>query len=131
MSSAITLSGSSETGDGGVTEIENFCAGGMFDSTGVGNCTGTAGSLLTLDGAQNSDYSGLGPVSFLNVTDDFTLSGGTIGSAAGGTFTKSFGAVPEPASIMLAGFGLALAAGAGLRRRRSFLQNATPVMKEQ
>jgi MYXO-CTERM domain-containing protein len=131
VSSAITLSGSSETGDGGVTEIENFCAGGMFDSTGVGNCTGTAGSLLTLDGAQNSDYSGLGPVSFLNVTDDFTLSGGTIGSAAGGTFTNSFGAVPEPASIMFAGFGLALAAGAGLRRRRSFLQNATPVMKEQ
>ena len=115
VSSAITLSGSSETGDGGVTEIENFCAGGTFDSTGVGGCTGTAGSLLTLDGAQNADSSVLGPVRFLNVTDDFTLSGGTIGSAAGGTFTNSFGAVPEPASILFAGLGLALAAGKGLR----------------
>jgi hypothetical protein len=130
VSSAITLSGSSETVDGDVSEIENFCAGGKFDSTGVGGCTGTAGSLLTLDVVQNSDYSGLGPVGFLNVTDDFVLSGGTAGSAAGGTFTNSFGAVPEPASILFTGFGLALAAGVSLRRR-SFLHNATAVMKEQ
>ncbi len=131
VSSAITLAGSSETGDGGVTEIENYCAGGKFGPDGVDGCTGSAGSLLTLDGAQNADYSGLGPVTFLNVTDDFVISGGTIGSASGGIFTNTFAAVPEPASIMFAGLGLALAAGAGLRRRRSFSQNATPVMKEQ
>jgi hypothetical protein len=118
VGASTTLSGSSETVDGGVTEIENYCAGGAFGPDGVDGCTGTAGSLLTLDGIQNSASSTLGPVSLLNVTNDFTISGGTAGSASGGVFTNSFAAVPEPASILFTGLGLAFAAGFGIRKSR-------------
>jgi hypothetical protein len=109
-SSAISLAKSSETGDGGVTEIENFCAGGSFGPDGVDGCTGSSGSLLTLDGIQNQDQSTFSPAFFLQVTDDFTLDGGTAGSATGGVFTNSFTATPEPASLSLGALGLAFAA---------------------
>jgi hypothetical protein len=105
--SAISLTGSSETVDGALTEIENYCAGGNFGPDGVSGCSGTAGSLLTLDGIQNTDQSALGYVPSVQVTDDFTLDGGTAGSASGGVFTNSFTATPEPASLLCAGLGLA------------------------
>ncbi len=123
--SALSLRNSSETVDGGVTDLENFCAGGSFGADGVSGCTGTAGSLLTLDGIQNSDISSLGPISLVSVTDDFTVSGGTAGTASGGIFTNSFTAVsttPEPGSILLAGLGFAFAAGVRLRRKNSSIQ---------
>jgi hypothetical protein len=59
---------------------------------------------LTLDGIQNSDSTPLGSVSSVAVTDDFTLDGGTAGTASGGEFTDAFTATstvtttPEPAS---------------------------------
>jgi hypothetical protein len=109
ISASLALSNSSETVDGGVTDIENFCAGGTFGPDGVDGCTGTAGSLLALDGVQNSDTSPLGPASFVNVTNDFTLSGGTAGSAAGGIFADSFTATPEPASLFMAALGILIA----------------------
>jgi hypothetical protein len=119
-SASIALTNSSETLDGAVAEIENFCAGGSFGSDGVDGCTGVPGSLLTLDGIQNQDHSNLGPASFLQITDDFTLDGGTAGSASGGVFTNTFTAAsatatPEPASIFFVALGLA---GAGLIRSR-------------
>ena len=101
----ITLANSSETGLGDVSEVQNFCAGGTFGSDGVSGCTGTPGSLLTVDGVQNQNMSALGPASFLSITDDFTLDG-TFGSAAGGTFSDQFNAVPEPVSFLLSGIGL-------------------------
>jgi hypothetical protein len=107
--SEIALSNSSETGDGGVTEIQNYCAGGLFGPDGVTGCTGTAGSLLTLDGVQQTDQSSFASVPFVNVTNDFELDGGSSGSATGGTFTNQFtagAAVPEPGSWLLAGFGI-------------------------
>ena len=99
--SGLSLSGSSESVDGAVTGIENYCAGGTFGPDGISDCTGVEGSLLTLDGVQNQDQSALGPNSFLQVTDDFTLDGGTAGSASGGTLTDSFIATPEPSSLYL------------------------------
>ncbi len=116
--SSISLAGSSETVDGAVTEIENFCAGGTFGPDGVSGCTGTAGSLLTLDPIQNTDQSGLGPVSFVSVTNDFTLDGGTAGSASGGTFTDSFTTAPEPASLLFAALGVAVLAGASVMKNQ-------------
>jgi hypothetical protein len=109
-SSAISLSGASETVDGGVTEIENYCAGGTFGPDGVSGCSGTGGTLLNLDGVQNTDQSTLGPVTSLQITNDFTLNSGTAGTASGGVFTNSFTSVtttPEPASLLCAGLGLA------------------------
>ncbi len=108
-SASLVLSNSSETVDGGVTDIVNFCAAGTFGPDGVDGCTGTAGSLLALDGTQNSDTSPLGPVSFVSVTNDFTVSGGTAGSAAGGTFADSFTATPEPASLFMAALAILVA----------------------
>jgi hypothetical protein len=107
--SAIGLSNSSETGDGGVTEIENYCAGGVFGPDGVTGCTGTPGSLLTLDSVQQTDQSSFASVPFVNVTNDFELDGGLSGSATGGTFTNRFTAgatVPEPSTWLFVGFGI-------------------------
>jgi hypothetical protein len=107
-SASLALSNSSETVDGAVTDIENFCAGGSFGPDGVSGCSGVSGSLLTLDSIQNSDQSSLGPVSFIGVTNDFTLDGGLAGSASGGSFADSFAATPEPASLLLGGLGILL-----------------------
>jgi hypothetical protein len=108
---SITLGGSSETGDGGVTDVQNFCAGGTFGVDGLTGCTGSPGSLLTLDGTQNKDSTGFGPVGLVSVTDDFTLDGGLAGSASGGEFTDRFAAVPEPLTYWLTALGLALTIG--------------------
>lgn len=115
---SITLAGASETGDGAVTDIQNFCAGGTFGPDGVSSCTGMPGSLLTLDGVQNHDSTTFGPTSFFGVTDDLTLDGGLMGSASGATITDRFSSVPEPISYLLTGLGLALGLGAKLRAAR-------------
>jgi hypothetical protein len=100
--SEIDLSNSSETVDGAVTDIQNLCADGSFGPDGVSGCSGTPASLLTLDGIQNTDQTSLAALGFVSVTDDFTLDGGTAGSAMGGTFTDQFqtgtttSTVPEP-----------------------------------
>ncbi|HEX3682295.1 MAG TPA: hypothetical protein VHU83_07105 [Bryobacteraceae bacterium] len=114
VADSITLAGSSETADGAVTDIQNFCAGGAFGPDGVSDCAGLAGSLLTLDGVQNQDSTALGPASFIGVTDDLTLDGGLMGSASGGSITDRFSAVPEPFGYFLTGLGLALGLAAKL-----------------
>lgn len=106
---SITLSASSETVDGAVTDIQNYCAGGTFGSNGVSACTGLAGSLLALDGVTNQASSSFSRTSFLSITDDFTLDGGLAGSASGGTFADSFTAVPEPSVFLLTALGITLA----------------------
>jgi hypothetical protein len=118
--SSIALSGSSETGYGAVTDIQNLCSDGHFGPDGVSACSGTANSLLTLDGVQNSDSTALTTVSFLSVTDDLTIDSGGADSASAGTFTDQFAVAPEPAPALLLAasfvtFGL-------LRRRLTFAQ---------
>ena len=56
-SDTLTLSNSSETADGAVTDIQNYCFGGNFGPDGVDGCPGadTNGALLGLDGIQNTD----------------------------------------------------------------------------
>ena len=116
---AAVLGGSSETMDGGVTGLVNFCEGASFGPDGVDGCAVTNGSLLTLDGVQNSDSGTFAKVSFVNVTDDLTIDPGTGGTAKGGTLTNSFTAVPEPVTSALTGLGLALAGGLKFRRVRA------------
>jgi MYXO-CTERM domain-containing protein len=126
LQSNITLANSSESGDGAVTDIQNLCAGGTFGSDGVTGCTGTPLSLLTVDGIQNTDQTALATPALLSVTDDFTIDGGTAGSAAGGTFTDQFQAqttptpTPEPSGMLP--FGILILLIAALWRRRSTKQ---------
>ena len=120
-SETYTLAGSSETGGGGVTGVQNNCAGGVFSSGGVSGCSGVSGSLLTLDGIQNQDSGSFDTPFFLSVTDDFTIDG-TGGTAAAGTLTDRFSAVavPEPASIVFSTLAFVLASGLlFLRGRKS------------
>jgi len=116
------LSGSSETVDGAVTGIVNFCEGGMFGPDGVSGCASANGSLLTLDGTQNMDSAAFSKISTLAVTDDLTIDPGTAGTASGGTLTNSFTAVPEPLTSTLAFFGLALV---GALKARSLGSHST------
>ncbi len=113
-SAAISLSNASESGDGAVTGLLNFCAGGAFGADGVSACTGVTGGLATVDGAQNQDSAAFTPVNLLSITNDLTIDGGTAGSATGGALFEQFGATatatPEPISVWLTGIGLALVA---------------------
>jgi hypothetical protein len=112
----ISLSNSSEDGDGAVTDIQNYCLGGTFSGDALNTCSGTPGSLLTLDGLQNTDsVSSLGQ-SLVSVVDDLTIDGGLAGSASGGKIVDAFSAVPEPASLFVIGIVLIVAAGAGMRK---------------
>jgi hypothetical protein len=114
------LGGSSESGGGGVTGIENYCAGGAFlGADHVSGCNGTNGALVTDDGMLQGDMGAFGKVSFVNVASDFTFDSGIGGTASGGTFNNSFTAVPEPVSSALAGLGLALAIAFRLRSKRA------------
>jgi PEP-CTERM motif len=112
MSDSIMLAGSSSSGNGAVTDIQNYCLGGSFDSTGVNNCSSGNTNALLLFG-DGSDPISFAKTTLLNVTDDFTLDGGGFlgGSAAGGTITDSFGAiaaVPEPSTYLLLAAALLL-----------------------
>jgi hypothetical protein len=110
-----TVSGTSSTGNGVVTFIQNNCAGGVFGPDGVTGCTGTPGSSLILgDGIAGTSF--MPNVPSVNATDDFTLDSGGTGTASGGTFTDVFSAVPEPATYLLTGVGIAFAA---LRYRKT------------
>jgi len=115
----ITLSNSSETADGATTDIQNYCIGGNFGPDGVDGCTGSAsGVLLALDGVINTGQTTISGATLLSVTDDFTLDGGTAGSASGGTFDDQFTATtstPEPSAFLLTVSGLALVAARKLR----------------
>ena len=117
--STIALSQSSESGDGVVTGIQNFCANGTFGADGVSGCTGTPGNLVTVDGSQNTDTSSFSPASFLSLSNDFIVDGGLAGSASAGTLTNQFSTVsstvPEPGSILLTAAGFILAVG--IRRK--------------
>jgi hypothetical protein len=117
IADSITLANSSETGDGAVTDTQNFCVGGIFGSDGVTGCTGIAGSLVALGGVQNTNSTSLGPASLLSVTADFTIDGGIAGSASGGTIVDQFAASPDPASII--SVVLAIGLGTGLKLRSS------------
>jgi hypothetical protein len=117
-SDMLTLSNSSETVDGAVTDIQNYCFGGNFGPDGVDGCPGAdvTGTLLGLDGIQNTDQTPIAGVTPLGITDDFTLDGGTAGSATGGTFADQYTAnanassTPEPGAFLLTALGLSLAA---------------------
>jgi hypothetical protein len=112
----LTLSGSSETGNGDVTDTQNFCAGGSFGPDGVDGCTGPAnGALITDDGVQNMDQKALASPHLVSITDDIIVDSGGVGSGSGGTFVDQFTATPlvtgtpEPATYLLFAVGIIVA----------------------
>lgn len=111
--SMIALANTSVTADGAVTYARNLCEAGRFGSDGVSGCTGTAAQLVALN--SGSDATTFPGVSFLHVSDDFTVDGGLSGSASGGQFIDQFTAsaagskVPEPTMIPVLVVGMALA----------------------
>jgi hypothetical protein len=116
-SSSIVLSNSSETGDGAVTGLQDFCGGMAVGSDG--SCSGTLGSLATLDGIQNQDSATFSPVRLLGVMNDLTVDGGLAGSASAGDFTDRFTVAPEPTNISFITVSLILALAFQLRRARA------------
>lgn len=117
-SASIAASGTSTTGNGAVTDVQNYCLGGSFDSTGVLNCgSGSTGDLVVLgDGNDSAAFKG---AAFIAVTNDITLDSGGAGtgnSAAGGVFTSTV-VVAEPRDL---GLLAALLLGVAFLRRNHF-----------
>ena len=115
-----SVSGTSVTGDGVATLIKDVCLNGTFNATGTSGCIPSGGTraaniVIVNNGTDTVNFPVL--ARSINLTDDFTLDGGLAGSATGGTFTNQF-AVPEPATVLLTGLGLAFVA---FRKRRSAL----------
>jgi PEP-CTERM motif len=117
VSDSIALANSTQSGNGALTNLQDFCGGGMSGPDGVTECAAFPRTLLTLNGVQNQDSASFAPVTLLSVTDDFTLDGGLTGSASGGNISDQFRAVPEPATVLLAAIGFALALGIKSRSR--------------
>lgn len=127
IGSSISASGTSASGNGAVTDIQNLCLGGSFGVDGVTGCsTGRTGSLLLLgNGSMSTSFAA---AASLNVTDDLTFDSGGSGSgnrAAGGVFTDSFasavGNVPEPRTLSLLIAGAISAAFIKVSNRRRLL----------
>lgn len=98
------------TGSGTVSAVLNQCLGDLF----TGGCIGTATSITVSPPsliAINTFGASFTPI---DLQLNMTISGGT-GSAQISSMEVGLRGVPEPAAILLMGFGLALA---GLRRRR-------------
>jgi hypothetical protein len=107
LAGSISASGTSTSGNGVVTDVQNFCLGGSFGPDGVSGCsTGRSGNLLLVgDGAVSTSFAS---ATSLSVTDDITFDSGGSGSgnrAAGGIFTDSFtsglASIPEPCTLSL------------------------------
>lgn len=118
-SDTITLSNAGATGNGAVTDIQNFCQGGNFSGpTFVTGCPGGQGpgSPLVVLG-NGSAQANLSTFS-LGVTHNLTIDSGGAGTASGATVTDQFAAIagtPEPGTYVLTALGLALAVGRKIR----------------
>jgi hypothetical protein len=113
--SGITLSmtGSSVTGDGSVTTIEDICLGGAFGGT----CGGILSTLILFDIVGENDtveQLTFPSVTSIGVIKDIGIDGGPSGTGSLQSVTNEF-TVQEPATIMLVAAGLGYL---GICRRR-------------
>jgi len=98
-SSMISLSGTSTTGAGFITDIQNFCKGGTFTPNDVTGCA-NSDTLLVLN--SGSDQKTFPAVGMLSIVHDLTLDAGGGGTASAGVVMDRFtapaadAAIPEP-----------------------------------
>lgn len=122
---SLFFTGSSTTGDGAVTVVENLCVGGLFlGADGVSGCSGTPRNLIVVDTFGSTDP--LMSLAFLSalslaVVTDIGVDGGTAGSAslisASNRFRIAASRVPEPSPLLLVVAGLLALFGSGAARR--------------
>ncbi len=118
-SDTLTLANTSATGNGAVTDIQNFCQNGNFTPPAfVGGCPagmGPGSPLVVLgNGSAQANLSAFS----VGVTHNFTVDSGGTGTASGISVTDQYAAIagtPEPATYVLTALGLALAVGRKLR----------------
>jgi hypothetical protein len=120
--SMVTVSGTSTTGNGFVTDIQNYCAGGTFLPGDVTGCNGsTDDALVVLNaGSQSAMFPG---VSQISVVHDFTLDASSGGTATGGMVMDRFtvastAPIPEPQTYVLMSSALLAIALRGRLRNR-------------
>ena len=114
-------------GDAAVTAILDVCPNGSFTAGDPLSCPASRASLVlfAIDGSTLLSNSVTVPVSnSLDVLLDFTLDGGTSGSASLGSARVEFSAAPEPSAVpepsagLLAALGLSAFGLSRARRRR-------------
>lgn len=119
----LAIEGSSATGDGVVTAVEDLCLGGSFGSGSVIGCDGIPETLIVFDIDVERDVVEelfFAPVSSIGVVKDIAVDGGLEGTAALASASNAFHLVPEPSSVSLLSAGaLGLASWRRLRRERS------------
>ncbi len=114
---SLSIGGVGWTGTGAVIVDETVCLGAMLPS-----CSGGQEATLSVfdssGGTKLFDSMTFAGVTEVDVQKDIQVEAGTNGSASLSLVTNQFSEIPEPASIMLFGFGVLGLAGV-LRRKLS------------
>jgi hypothetical protein len=110
----LSMTGSTATGDGNVTAVQDICVGGDFGGADPGEpcSTGLVESMIVAQiasGLDPPDSQSFVPASFFDVFLTLTIDGGNAPGAAAlnGPVTTVFSVVPEPATVWLVAGGLA------------------------
>ena len=111
---SLFFTGSSTTGDGAVTVVENLCIGGLFlGADGVSGCSTPRDLIVANSGGSADPPISLAflPAALLAVVTDIAVDGGTGGFASLVSASNRFqiaaiNAVPEPAGFLLVIAGL-------------------------
>lgn len=108
VTDSISLSNLSGSG----SYVQNFCQGGNFGPNGVTGCAGLSGGLAVV--GSGTDTTALsGQPNLLGITDDLTIDGfdgpSTGATAMDQVTSVPAAAVPEPATYLVTGLGLAFA----------------------
>jgi uncharacterized protein (TIGR03437 family) len=89
---AVTLSNTTATGNGAVTDIQNYCPNGNFQApTFVAQCSGAAGPGSPLLVIGNGDATANFSATTLGITHNLVIDGGLTGTASGAVIVDQFG----------------------------------------